>query len=93
LSYEARLGKFAIVDDVDAELDLLLHDFLHRARQPRGALCLVDRLALLFGRQHVQKIGWAGQRAGVGGEDPLGAVLHDVSCCRVRRAAADSRMT
>ncbi len=34
---EARLRIFAVVDDVDAELDLLLHDLLHRARQPRGA--------------------------------------------------------
>ena len=57
---EARLGVFAVVDDVDAELDLLLHDLLHRARQPRRARGLVDRLALLLGREHVQQIGAGG---------------------------------
>ena len=82
---EARLGIFAVVDDVDAELDLLLHDLLHRARQPRARAGLVDRLALFLGREHVEKIGRAGQRAGVGGEDALGAVLHDVSCAKAPR--------
>ena len=48
-------------------------------RQPRGARGLVDRLALLLGGEHVQQIGRARQRAGVGGEDALGAVLHDDS--------------
>ena len=69
---EARLGVFAVVDDIDAELDLLLHDLLHRAGQPRRAPGLVDGLALLLGREHVQEIGRAGQGAGVGGENALG---------------------
>ena len=76
VSDEARLGVFAVVDDVDAELDLLADDLLDRARKPCAAGRLVDRLALLARQQSVEQVGRSRQRAGVGGEDAAGALLH-----------------
>ena len=76
IGHEARLGVFAVIDHVDAELDLLVHDLFHRAGQPRRACRFVNGLALLLGLEHVEQVGRARQRAGVGGEDAVVAVLH-----------------
>src|SRR5688500_15499918 len=77
---EARLAELAVVDNVDAELDLLAHDLAHRAAQPCGMHRVVDGLALLPGVHGLEHIGWPRQAADMGGENSLAASLH--SCSR-----------
>src|SRR5262249_28169151 len=77
--YEAWLAEFAIVDDVDAEVDLLAHDLGHRLAQPRGVGLRVDGLALFLGPHHGEQIGGPRQASDVGGENPVDAALHGPS--------------
>src|SRR5260370_27787942 len=79
LGDEARLAELAVVDDVDAQLDLLVHDLGDRPAQPRGVRLLVHALALLLGLDHVEQIGGTRQAADMGGENSLGASLHCAS--------------
>src|SRR5262249_39067673 len=64
---EAWLAEFAVVDDVDAEIDLLADDLGDRAAQSRGVRLLVDRLALFLSLHDVEQIGGPRQAAGGGG--------------------------
>src|SRR5262249_4687742 len=73
---EARLAEFAVVDDVDAEIDLLAADLGDRGAQPRGMRLLVDRLALFLSLYDIEQIGGPRQAADVSGENSLGASLH-----------------
>src|SRR5260221_2259470 len=76
---EARLAELAVVDDVDAELDLLVHDLGDRPAQPRGVRLLIDALALLLGLDHVEQIGGAPQGADIGCEELLRALPYFAS--------------
>jgi len=75
---EPETAHFAISDDVDAGLGLLLDDLGDRVFHPARVASGVKRLALLFRLDHRQQIGRSRQAADVGGEDPLRALLHDV---------------
>src|SRR4029450_6631170 len=76
---EARLAELAVVDDVDAEIDLLAGDLGDRGAQGRGGGLLVDRLALLPRLHDIEQIGGTRQAADVGGENSVGASLHFLS--------------
>ena len=75
----ARLRHLAVVDDVDAGLDLLLDDLGHRRAHARGERRRIDRHALLLGVHHADEIVRPRQAAGVGGEEALGAAFHRAS--------------
>jgi hypothetical protein len=71
---EAWLAVFAVVDHVDAEIDLPLHDLAHGAAQPAGIVVSPEvRSAAL---QEFEKIGRPRQAARMSREDAIGAVLH-----------------
>ena len=73
---EARLAELAVVDHVDAELDLPAHDLADGAAQPRGMGLLVDRLALLLGLDRGEQIGGPRQAADMSGENAIAACFH-----------------
>ena len=68
---------FAVIDDVDAAFDLLLHDMRDRFAHRGGKLGLARAGILLFGEQQFDHLGGARQAAGVGGENPIGAAFHN----------------
>src|SRR5512133_3182188 len=76
---EARLAELAVVDDVDAEIDLLAHDLGDRGAQPRRVRLFVDGFALLSGLHDVEQIGGTRQTADMGGENSARASLHGFS--------------
>jgi hypothetical protein len=82
----ARLAHLAVVDDVDARGHLLLHDLLDRRRDARVERRHVDRDALLAREHRADEIFRPGQAARVGGQESLGASLHDVFPLDVWRA-------
>ena len=70
----ARLAHLAVVDEIDAGLDLTTHHRGHRgpdAGVERGG---IHRHALLLGVHRADEIGRARQTPGVRREEPLGAV-------------------
>src|SRR5215468_11238566 len=74
VGHETRLAIFAIIDDVDAERDLLLHDLPHGLAQPRGMFRLIQSAAVRLHK--IEEVGRPRQAADVGGEDAIGAALH-----------------
>src|SRR6266568_2289565 len=81
-------AHFAVVDHVDAGISLLADHILDRRSDARGQRFRVDRYALLPGVHHPYQIVGARQTAGVGGEEPLGAVLHAANSNRPPRSPA-----
>ena len=73
---EARLAELAVIDDVDAEINLRADDLGDRGAQARGVRLRVDRLSLLPRLHDIEQIGGTRQAADVGGEDSVGASLH-----------------
>jgi hypothetical protein len=73
---EARLAELAVIDDVDAEIDLLADNLGDRGAQARGVRLLVDRLAPLPRLHNIEQIGGTRQAADMSGENSLAASLH-----------------
>jgi hypothetical protein len=76
---EAGLAHFAVVDDVDAALDLLLYGFLHGALDSFGERRTVIGLPAAAGAQHVSQVIGPRQGTLVRDENAVGAPFHDDS--------------
>ena len=76
---EARLGEFAVGNDVDAAIDLLAHGFGDRRPQRVLKRLLVVRLPGIFRLHHVEQLVRPRQAADVRGLDTIGVLLdlHD----------------
>src|SRR5260370_360985 len=72
----ARLAHLAVIDDVDAGLDLLLDDRRDRVADARFERRRVDRDAFLLGEHRPDQRLGPGQAAGMCGQEPPGAALH-----------------
>src|SRR6266545_4114074 len=72
----ARLAVLAVVDDVDADLDLLANDLRHRRPDPRGEGAGIDGDALLLREHRPRQVIGTRQAPRVGGQDALGAAFH-----------------
>ena len=68
---------FAVVDDVDAAFDLLLHHMRDRLADRSGKLGLARAAIVLLGEQELDHLLRSRQAAGVGRENPLGAAFHE----------------
>ena len=77
---------FAVVDDVDAAFDLLLHHMRDRLADRGVELGLARAAILLFGEQELDHLGGARQAAGMRRENPVGTAFHatSISTSRVR---------
>src|SRR2546425_6545069 len=85
----ARLAHLAVVDDVEAALDLAPHDLVHRRADTRGQRYRVHRHALLAREHRPDQVGRPGQAAGVRGQEPLRAPLHGANSNRYPRAGGE----
>jgi len=74
----ARLRHFAVVDQVNARLGLLLHDFGHGCPYAGGKSLCIDRHALFLGVHHADEIIRTRQAAGMGGQKTVATTLHDL---------------
>src|SRR6516165_10581901 len=83
IAEEIDLAELAVVDDVNADIGLLLHDFGDRAAQSLGEYLFVIRLARELLAEELFQIGRAMQRSGMGGQNPVCAAMH-VSSTRSR---------
>ena len=72
----ARLRHLAVVDEVDAGLDLLPHDLGHRLAHALAECGRLDRHALLLGVHGADEIVGPRQGAGMRGQKALRAALH-----------------
>ena len=72
----ARLRHFAVVDDVDAGIDLLAHHLSHRCAHARGERVALDRHALLLGVHQPDQIVGPRQAAGMSRQKSVGAADH-----------------
>ena len=70
----ARLRHFAVVDDVDAGLDLLARRLEHRLGDPALERRRIDLVAALRRDDHLDQIVRPRQAAGMGGQEPVDAV-------------------
>src|SRR5207237_4028296 len=77
---EARLAQFAVVDAVDAALDLPAHGVGHRALQARRERVAVVRLPACPGDDHRPVVDGTRQAAGVGRETAVAAAYHGPPC-------------
>src|SRR5262249_61449584 len=75
---EAGLAHPAVVDDVDAELGLLLDDLPYRPPHPGGERLRVVGPAGGLGLDQLEQIARARQAPRVRCQDAVGAVLHGV---------------
>ena len=83
---EARLAHLAVIDDVETHVDLMLDGVLHGLGHARVVGLLVDRLAVEPLHHHVHQVVGARQAADMGGQDPVGAELHQsFPSCRESR--------
>src|SRR3984893_13762891 len=73
---EARLAEFAVINDIDAELDLPVDNFFHRLAQAAGMRCRFATFLGSFGRHYFQEVGRPRQTAGMRGGDSVAAALH-----------------
>ncbi len=86
-----RLAHFAVVDDIDARIDLLADHLIHRGCDATFERLRVHRHALFLGEHRPDQVFRAGQAAGMGGQEPIGAALHEnlrgvaIFCSRPRR--------
>ena len=71
----ARLRHLAVVDDVDAGLDLLADDLGHRRADRARRAPRLDRHAFLLGEHHADEVLRPRQAAGMRGEKALGAAF------------------
>ena len=67
----------AVVQHIDARVDLARHRIQHGGMTLRGEQCFVDTLAPGPLRIELDERGGAGQAAGVRGQDSFRAFLHD----------------
>ncbi len=82
---ETRLAVFAVVDHVDSQLSLPLHDVGDAgAKLHRGCRRIEGRWTVALHKR--QQIGRTRQAAGMGGENSVGAVFHGLieSACGIR---------
>ena len=77
---EARLAVFAVIDHVDAELDLLAHDLADRALEPTFVGLLVARGLRIH---HGEQISRPRQAADMRGENAVGAAFHRLAPVRL----------
>jgi len=66
----------AVIDDVDAAFDLLLHNMRHRFAHHGREFGFALAGCFLLGQQFFDHLGSARQAAGVGGEKALSAAFH-----------------
>ena len=71
-----RLAHLAVVDDVDAGLDLLADNLGHRGADARGQGGGIHRHAFLFGEHRPDQILRTRKAAGVRRQEAFGAALH-----------------
>src|SRR6266851_1817602 len=83
---EPWLAHFAVVDHVDAELDLLPDDLPDRLSEPRVMGRVVHAASRRPRLDQLEEVGGTGQAAGVSGEDTIRAALHGLG--RGRRVAS-----
>ena len=76
VEHEGFARLLAVVDHVEAVLDLLLHDLAHRGAACALDLVLVDRLAAHAPREQPRQRGGPRQAAGMGGQNAVFAALH-----------------
>ena len=76
---EARLAHLAVVDHVDAQLDLLPDDLPDRLSEPRAIGPVVHAPSRRSRLDQLEKVGGTGQAAGMSGENAMRAALHGVS--------------
>lgn len=69
----------AVIDDVEAAIDLLAHHMRHRFAYRGGQFGAARARLCLLGRQQLDHLGRARQTAGVGGENAVGAALHQIT--------------
>ena len=81
----ARLRHLAVVDEIDAGLDLLAHHLGDRRAHARRQRRAIDRHALLLGVHHPDEVVGPRQAAGMGGEEALGAAAHRPLSARTGR--------
>ncbi|HEV2099803.1 MAG TPA: hypothetical protein VGR45_12875, partial [Stellaceae bacterium] len=76
---------FAVVDDIDAAFDLLLHHMCDRVADRGVELGLARATILPFGEQEFDHLAGARQTAGMSRENPIGAAFHvaSISASRV----------
>ena len=70
---------FAVIDDVDAAFDLLLHHMRDRLADRGIEFGLARARILLFGEQKLDHLGGTRQATGMRGENPVGTAFHVVS--------------
>src|SRR5204863_7203778 len=73
---ETGFSELAIVDHVDAEIDLLAYDLLHCRAQAWRTRAFLHRSSLLAGLDRVEELRRPRQAADVGRYDALVAALH-----------------
>src|ERR1700722_8434336 len=76
---KTRLAHLAVIDDVDAEVDLLADNVRHGLAYPDIEGRLIYLLTLTARDAHGVKIRRARQAADMGRENSVGAVFHGVS--------------
>ncbi len=76
VEHEGFARLLAVVDHVEAGVDLLLHDRAHRGAALALDLGRIDRLAAHPLREQSRQRGGTRQAAGMGGQDTLFAALH-----------------
>ena len=73
---EAGLAQLAVVDHVDAEIDLLPDDLLDGLARPRGRRPLLRQPSRRPRLEHRENVRGARKTPGMRGEDPVGAPPH-----------------
>jgi len=73
---EAEFAKFAVIDDVDADVGLPPHNLRDRAAQARFDLGIIAELACEFATIKFFEIRWPVQRARMRRKNPISAELH-----------------
>ena len=86
-----RFAVFAVVDRIDAGLDLLAHHILDRLAQLALVGSRRGRVTLLRLLELFQQVGGPDQAADMGRQDALGAALHGFRLCADREISQPTR--
>ena len=89
---EPGLAHLAVVDHVDSEPHLLVHDVADRRPEPNGVRGRVHGPARRSRGDHLEQIDGPRKAARVGREDPVRAPLHRISSLARLAASSRSRM-
>src|SRR5262249_62048484 len=81
IGHEARLAEFTIIDDVQPDISLLAHHLGDGAAQPAGIGGIIATIAARPGAHHFDHVVGPRQAAGMGRENPVGAVHTSLPMC------------